>query len=153
MVAALAAMTEQEFKPQDVNIYRPYPDDIPWELLLLADPDESRIYEYADADYMRVAKLEDESIGVYVVRALSPTVYELCNLAVAPAWRRRGLGRWLLGHAIGIAESKGGREIVVSIPVPGGGHAPPPSAGWRGLFERTGFVAGDRELRLVLTPE
>lgn len=146
-------MTQQNFRPQDVNIFRPYPDEIPWELLLLADPDESSVYEYADADYMRVAKLDDEAIGVYVVRALSPTVYELCNLAVAPSWRGRGLGRWLLGHAIGIAESKGGREIVAPIPTLRSQRDAPPTTNWRGLFERTGFVASGQELRLVLTPE
>lgn len=134
-----------DFRPQDIDIYRPYPDEIPWELLRLADPDENRVVDYADADYMRVAKVDDEAVGVYVVQALNPTVYELRNLAVAPAWRNRGLGRWLLGHAIGIAESKGGREILLR-------HAPR-KARWRGLFERTGFVASGDDLLLVLTPE
>ncbi len=134
-----------DFRPQDVNIYRPYPDEIPWELLLLADPDENRVHEYADADFMRVAKVDDEAVGVYVVQALEATVYELRNLSVAPAWRRRGLGRWLLGHAIGIAESKGGREIVL--------RRAPRTASWRGLFERTGFVASGEDLLLVLAPE
>lgn len=139
-------MTDRaDFRPQDVNIYRPYPDEVPWDLLLLADPDEQRVLEYAEADYMRVAKVDDEAVGVYVVQALSPTVYELRNLVVAPAWRRRGLGRWLLGHAIGIAESKGGREIVL--------RRVPRAAGWRRLFERTGFVASGEDLLLVLAPE
>lgn len=137
--------TKEGFRPQDASIYRPYPDEIPWELLLLADPDENRVYEYADADYMRVAKVDDEPVGVYVVEALSPTVYRMRNLAVAPDWRGKGLGRWLLGHAIGIAESKGGREIVLKDA--------PAGAGWRGLFERTGFVASGPDLLLVLVPE
>lgn len=145
MVAPLALMTGDGFRPQDVSIFRPYADEIPWELLLLADPDEARVYEYADADYMRVAKLEDQALGVYVVRARSPTVFELCNLAVAPGWRGRGLGRWLLGHAIGIAESKGGREILIA--------SAPPSAGLKRLFERTGFVARGQGFELQLMPE
>ncbi len=122
-------------------MFRPYPDEVPWELLLLADPDEDRVAGYLDADFMRVAKVDDEPVGVYVIRALTPTCYELLNLAVAPAYRRQGLGRWLLGHAIGIAESKGGREIVV------------PGAPLRGIFQRTGFSAEGKDLRLVLMPE
>lgn len=131
----------REFRPQDTDIYRPYPDEIPWELLQLADPDEERVRDYVDADYTRVAKYRGEAIGVYVVRALTPTRYELCNLAVAPAFRRRGLGRWLLGHAIGLSETKGGREILVRNPP------------LEGLFERCGFVATGDDLLLTLTPE
>lgn len=140
MVAGLALMAA-DFRPQDVSVYRPYPDEIPWELLALADPDESRVQGYADADLMRVAKLDDQVVGVYVISRLTPTVFELCNLAVAPGCRSRGLGRWLLGHAIGIAESKGGREILVR------------DAPLRGLFARLGFVTRGADLVLVLTPE
>ena len=129
------------FRPQDTNIFRPYPDEIPWELLLQADPDEQRVYDYADADYMRVAKYADEAVGVYVVRSLTATRFELCNLSVAPGFRNRGLGRWLLGHAIGIAETKGGREILVR-------RAP-----FRGLFRQVGFVSDGADLLLFLTPE
>lgn len=131
----------QDLRPQDTDIFRPYPDEVPWELLSLADPDEDRVAGYVDADYMRVAKYRGDAVGVYVVRPLSPTRYELCNLAVAPPIRGKGLGRWLLGHAIGLCETKGGREILIR------------SAGLRGLFERAGFVAHGDDLLLTLTPE
>ncbi len=131
------------FRPQDVEIYRPYPDEIPWELLALTEPDEDRLLDNADADFMRVAKHEGEAVGAYVIHPETPTVYVLGNLVVDPAWRRRGLGRWLLGHAIGISESKGAREILI--------RRAPQSA--RGLFERIGFQADGAELRLVLMPE
>lgn len=129
------------FRPQDARIHRPYPDEVPWELLLEADPDEARVRAYTDADFTRVAKHADSTIGVYVVRALSPTRYELLNLAVERGYRRRGLGSWLLGHAIGLAETKGGREILIrGTPL-------------RGLFRRVGFVAAEGHLLLRLTPE
>ena len=129
------------FRPQHAKVFRPYPDEVPWELLRLADPDEDRVVGYLDADFMRVAKVDDEAVGVYVIKALTPTCYELLNLAVAPAYRKQGLGRWLLGHAIGIAESKGGREIVIR------------GTPERGLFQRTGFKVEGDSLRLVLMPE
>jgi GNAT superfamily N-acetyltransferase len=144
MVAGLAMSSRQPpqgFRPRDAEIYRPYPDEIPWELLLEADPDETRVYGYADADYMRVAKVAGEAVGAYVIRALEPTCFELCNLVVDRRYRGRGLGRWLLGHAIGLAETKGGREIEV------------PGAPLRGLFERAGFIAASGRLLLLLTPE
>ena len=75
------------------------------------------------------------------MRSLSAIRFELCNLAVAPGLRGKGLGRWLLGHAIGLSETKGGREILVRrTPL-------------RGLFRRTGFVADGEDLLLRLTPE
>ena len=129
------------FRLREVDIYRPYPDEIPWELLHESDPVEQRVAGYVDADYMRVAKLRGDAIGVYVVRAIDATRFELCNLVVARRYRNRGLGRWLLGHAIGLSETKGGREILVR------------EAPLRGLFARTGFVSTGADLLLVLSPE
>ena len=129
------------FRPQDADIFRPYPDEVPWELLAEADPSDERHDEYGDADMMRVAKLDDTPIGVYVIKALEPTRYELVNLSVAEGFRHQGLGRWLLGHAIGLAETKGGREILVR------------KAPLRGLFRRVGFEVSGEGLLLKLTPE
>ena len=131
------------FRPQDVEIYRPYSDEVPWELLSLAETEEAQLHDSADLDCMRVAKYRDEAIGAYLIQPESSTLYVLKVLAVDPAWRRRGLGRWLLGHAIGISESKGAREILI--------RQPPPSA--RGLFLRIGFQLEGDDLRLALMPE
>ena len=129
------------FLPSQIPIYKPYRDEIPWDLLLVADPDEARINTYAHAEFMRVAKLDDEVVGVYVVEAMTPTRYQLRNLGVAEGYRRKGLGGWLLGHAIGLAETKGAREIFVA------------STSLRGLFAKFGFAAVDTDLLLTLTPE
>jgi ribosomal protein S18 acetylase RimI-like enzyme len=131
----------KDFRGQDATLFRPYSDEIPWELLLLGDPDEERVAGYVDTDYMRVAKDGDEVAGVYVVEAVTPTRYALLNLVVAPAYRRKGLGAWLLGHAIGLSESKGAREIIV------------PGVRPRTFFSRVGFAANGSDLLLTLTPE
>jgi GNAT superfamily N-acetyltransferase len=131
----------EDFRARDATIYRPYRDEIPWDLLLLADPDEDRVAEYADADYMRVAKHGDAVAGVYVVEAIAPTCFSLRNLVVAPGYRGKGLGRWLLGHAIGLSESKGAREILI------------PDTRPRALFSRVGFQPDGSGLLLQLTPE
>ncbi len=131
----------KDFSARDATIYRPYTDEIPWELLQLGDPDEDSVASYADADYMRVAKFNNEVAGVYVVEAQTPLRFALRNLVVAPDFRGKGLAAWLLGHAIGLSESKGAREIVISRARP------------RGLFTRVGFELRDEGLLLTLMPE
>ena len=97
--------------------------------------------EFSDATLVRVAKFADAVVGVYAIRPLSPLAFRLEVLVVTKAFRRRGVGRWLLGHAIGLAESKGGRELAVSD-----GQA-------RRFFLSAGFVACDGGLKLTFTPE
>ena len=129
------------FEARAVDIYRPYPDEIPWQLLLQADADEHRVRQYADPDWTRIAKFDGEVVGAYVVRANTPLEYQILNLVVAAPYRGKGLGSWLLGHAIGISESKGAREIVTM------GFAR------TSLFARVGFEPASEQARLTLMPE
>ncbi len=94
-------------------MFRPYPEEIPWALLLDADPSRSRVESYLSDELTRIAKLADEVIGVYALARLEPVRFELMNICVHPAYRGAGLGHRLLGHAIGLAESKGARVIDV----------------------------------------
>ena len=129
------------FEARAVDLFRPYQNEIPWQLLLQADPDEQRVRRYADPDWTRIAKFDGALVGVYVVRANTPLEYQILNLAVAVSYRGKGLGSWLLGHAIGISESKGAREIVTM------GFAQ------TSLFARVGFERAGATARLMLTPE
>lgn len=92
---------------------RPYPEELPWDLLLDADPSRQRVESYLESDFTRVAKLGDAIIGVYVLVRHDPITFELMNIAVRDEYRGSGMGRRLLGHAIGLAESKGARIIDV----------------------------------------
>ena len=129
------------FRPQDTRIFRPYPDEVPWALLALAGGDEDNLAATLELDRIRVAKLDTEVAGCYAVRPLTATCFELVALAVAEGYRRHGLGRWLLGHAIGLAESKGAREVLVR----GQRH--------RRFLATVGFEPHGPDLRLELTPE
>ena len=119
--------------PRKVPIYRPYADEMPWELLPegLAAP---------DPNLTRIAKLGGEVIGAYAIEPVNALHYRITALVVAERHRRQGLGRWLLGHAIGICESKGAREI----------SAP---ATRSQLFVKRGFKRSGEGHRLLLTPE
>ena len=129
------------FKARDAEIFKPYPDEVPWDLLLEGDPDEKRIGGYLDQELIRVAKFRGEVIGVYVVKPIGRTRFQLANIAVAQGFRDKGLGRWLLSHAIGLAETKGAREIFVS------------GARSQAFFESHGFERDGENLLLSLTPE
>ena len=114
-----------EFSPRDVGVFRPYAHEMPW-------PD-------ANAEWTRVAKLGGAVIGAYEIRPLAPTRFQVVALRIAPAWRGRGLGRWLLGHAIGTAESQGARAVEAATDST--------------FYERYGFVrCGDR-IAFPLSPE
>lgn len=101
------------FNPRDARFFRPYPEEIPWDLLLDADPSRARVESYLDDDFTRIARHGDDVVGVYVLKRLDPITFELMNIAVREDHRGCGLGRRLLGHAIGLAETKGGRVVEV----------------------------------------
>ena len=79
----------------------------------------------------RIAKRDDDVIGVYALKRHDATTFELMNIAVARAYQGTGLGRRLLGHAIGLAESNGARVIDV-----GTGNS---SFGALRFYQRAGF--------------
>jgi ribosomal protein S18 acetylase RimI-like enzyme len=60
-----------------------------------------------------VARDETSALGVYVLARKDVHRFELMNIAVREDCRGIGLGRRLLGHAIGLAEAKGGRVVDV----------------------------------------
>ena len=119
------------FEPRDARILRPYPEEMPWDLLLDADPSRARVESYLSEDYTRIAKYDERVLGVYALARHAPTRFELMNIAVAEEYRGTGLGRWLLGHAIGLAESKGARVVEV-----GTGNS---SFGQLKFYQRAGF--------------
>ena len=54
-------------------------------------------------------------IGAYCVYRLVVDEMHLLNIAVAPAWRRRGIARWLLGFAIGQAGRAGAVRVLLEV--------------------------------------
>ena len=89
------------FSYRDVDVYPPYPHEDPRHLVGTTD----------DGELVRVAKLDGRVIGAYRLVRTGQTRYAIKALVVDENYRGHGIGRWLLGHAIGIAELKGGRVI------------------------------------------
>ncbi len=78
-----------------------------------------------------LAYLDDAPVACVALIPTGNDVYELSKMAVAPALRGRGLGRWLLHHAICEAERLGARKLFLgsSKKLPAAVH----------LYEAAGF--------------
>ena len=118
----------------DVTVYRPFPGEVPCDLVGADAP----------LDDVRIAKVDGHGsssrvVGAYRLVQLDAERFAIRALGVYPAYRGAGIGRWLLGHAIGIAESRGARVIDA--------EGPP------GFLRSAGFTPSAGGYRLVLTPE
>ncbi len=100
-------------RPRDLETFRPYAAEMPLALLARSGAAPEDVAQVVALDLVRVAKLRGEIVAAYGIRPLGPVAYQLVALAVEPAWRGRRFGRWMLGHALGLAESRGGREVWV----------------------------------------
>ncbi|AOP32980.1 hypothetical protein A0128_03310 [Leptospira tipperaryensis] len=76
-------------------------------MLLSADPSEELVKEYLKRGFCYIATFETETIGIYVLIYTRPKTLELVNIAVDEKFRRKGVGKALVLHAISKAkESK-----------------------------------------------
>ncbi|MEC8346892.1 MAG: GNAT family N-acetyltransferase [Pseudomonadota bacterium] len=72
-------------------------------------------------EVLRVAKLGERIIGCYAMNEPTPIddqgarSFSLAMVIVEPNYQGNGVGRWLVGHAIGVAESKGGRHLKARL--------------------------------------
>ncbi|MDE0419980.1 MAG: GNAT family N-acetyltransferase [Gammaproteobacteria bacterium] len=119
-----------DFSHRDVDVYPPFPHEDPRHLVGVA----------AVGELVRVAKLDGRVVGAYRLVRTGQTRFAIKALVIDEEYRGHGIGRWLLGHAIGIAELKGGRVIDA-----------PRTA--EGFFAVSGFEPVGNILRLNLTPE
>lgn len=104
---------------------------LPMELLLLADPSEELVKEYAGKGDCYVAEVEDETIGAYVLLEAGAGNVELKNIAVAEQLHGRGIGKTLVLDAIRTSKLLGYKSIEV-----GTGNS---SIGQLALYQKCGF--------------
>ncbi len=138
---------------REVEVFKPYVNEFPEHLLLNEGAEEAVLTAWQEAQILRVAKRGSSLLGAYAMQRqqLAGGGEEFCLLGVVvdPVFRRQGLGRWLTGHAIGVAESKGGRRLCL--------HSPPGCGGGTRMFTRMGFArpgaASAGEMVFDLIPE
>ena len=98
-------------------------------------------------EVLRVAKLGERIIGGYAMHeplSIDEQVartFSLAMVMVEPNCQGNGVGRWLIGHAIGVAESKGGRHLEARF------------SGPVDFFRGLGFRAANEGFRFDMYPE
>ena len=100
---------------RDIEVFSADPKDLPADLSTIY----TQTVAAGTAEILRVAKLNEVIIACYAMHGPlleegeSNTDYVLQMVAVQEQYRHQNVGRWLMGHAIGVAESKGGRGLQV----------------------------------------
>ena len=122
-------------RPRDVSIFRPHAIEATIDPLLC-------VLKAPDLELVRVSKCLGAVFAVYPLTQMTEPEFALVSIHVEAGHRRKGLGTWMLGHAIGLAEARGGRSIEVVF------------AEGRRFFERRGFnPRKNGVLRLEVQPE
>ncbi len=88
-------------------------NEAPMNLLLEADPAESKVREYLRSSHCFQAEKSGIIVGVYVLQPLDNSGFELMNIAVAPKSQNQGIGTKLLNHAIRSAKELGAKQLEV----------------------------------------
>ena len=100
---------------REIEVFSADPKDLPADLSAIY----AQTVAAGTAEILRVAKLNEVIIACYAMHGPlleegeSDTDYLLQMVAVQEQYRHQNVGRWLMGHAIGVAESKGGRGLQV----------------------------------------
>ncbi len=104
---------------------------IPFELMMLADPDMETVREYVARGEVYVLEADGVAIGSYVLIRTRPMTVELVNLAVEECYQNQGYGKMLLRHSVEIAKKTGAKIMEL-----GTGNS---SIGQMFLYQKCGF--------------
>jgi ribosomal protein S18 acetylase RimI-like enzyme len=106
-------------------------EQLPMDLLLLADPSVKLVEEYLKRGECFVAESRQQIVGVYVLLPTRPETVELVNVAVVEEEHGRGIGKQLVKHAIQVAKEKSYKTIEI-----GTGNS---GIGQLALYQKCGF--------------
>lgn len=86
--------------------------ELPIDLLLEADPDQSKVEGYCKTGLIYVVEEDDKIIGLYVMEyMISAKKAEILNISVLKQYQGKGIGKMLLNHAIHQARALGKNKI------------------------------------------
>lgn len=106
-------------------------EEVPIELLILADPSRETVKEYIERGECFVAEIDSQIVGVYVLLPTRPATVELVNVAVIEEKHGRGIGKQLVLDAIRNAKTRDYKIIEI-----GTGNS---SIGQLALYQKCGF--------------
>ncbi len=109
--------------------------DLPWKLILSADPSREMVESYLLNSDVYVAYLNNKLVGEYILLKHSADVVELINIAVDKDYQGQGIGNKLVHDAINKAKEMEMKSIKV-----GTGNS---SLSQLALYQKCGFrIAG-----------
>ncbi|SNZ17469.1 Acetyltransferase (GNAT) family protein [Terribacillus aidingensis] len=85
----------------------------PMELLLEADPSETKVATYLNEGSCFIAEEEEAILGVYVMLPIKPGTAEIMNISVRASSQGKGIGKQLIRHAIHQANKDGYSSLEV----------------------------------------
>ncbi len=106
-------------------------EEIPFDLLELADPSRVQIESYLNTGLCFIVRFESEIIGVIVLEKIDSTVIEIKNIAVKESEQGKGLGKALLKHSKKVSRELGFKKLII-----GTGNS---SIGQLALYQKEGF--------------
>ncbi|UTW61239.1 GNAT family N-acetyltransferase [bacterium SCSIO 12741] len=105
--------------------------EIPMNLLLMADPSEDQIRKYLQNSWCLAAKRDDQILGVLILSPANSLKAEIKNIAVYDEYQGQGIGKKLLQKAQALAQEKGFHQIQIAT-----GNS---SIGQLALYQKMGF--------------
>lgn len=106
--------------------------EIPFNLLQLADPSQDQIEAYLRTGTCHIAKTVTNTIvGVVVLDKINATTVEIKNIAVKESEQGKGLGKMLLEYSEKTSRDLGFQKIII-----GTGNS---SIGQLALYQKQGF--------------
>ncbi|MBT32463.1 MAG: GNAT family N-acetyltransferase [Thalassobius sp.] len=102
--------------PADDLVIRKLSDDepIPFDLLLLADPDKKMIENYLSDSLVFVAEIDTQQIGVFVLYKIDDEKIEIKNIAVKTEYQKQGFGTTMLNYAFTYSKDEGFEMMIIS---------------------------------------
>lgn len=116
--------------PIQITIREVAAAELPMALLLEADPSRDHIQAYLDTSLALAAFVGAELVGACLLSPVRQGQVELLNMAVWPAWQKKGTGTRLLDAAIATAGRQGADSIVLGTGTFGHQHM---------FYQRAGF--------------
>jgi ribosomal protein S18 acetylase RimI-like enzyme len=123
-------MSKDQVPGSSIRRLRPA-EDIPYTLLMEADPSRKLIDGYLPSSKIYIASLDDTIVGVYVLCPVNSEVVEIKNISVNDEHQEKGIGTLLLHDACRRAKENHFKEIII-----GTGNT---SIGQLYLYQKVGF--------------
>ncbi len=92
-------------------------DEIPYDLLLLADETKKAIDLYIHNCDIYILKVDEtNAIGVFALLPIDEDTIELKNIALHPSFQNKGLGSKMIGDIIELVSNRKIKTIIVGTP-------------------------------------